>query len=102
MLEQLENAKLSEESQVYLNIIKTNLEEIISPFSKTLSAKYLDLTPSEIQVADLIKKGKTSKEIASMLKVSVKAVSFHRTNIRKKLGLLHKKTNLKTYLWQHE
>ena len=97
-IEKLENGKLDEESQIYINIIKSNLKDIIAPIAKTLSSKYLDLTPSEIQVADLIKKGKTSKEIASMLKVSPKAVSFHRGNIRKKLGLSHQKTNLRTYL----
>jgi PAS domain S-box-containing protein len=97
-IEKLEKGKLDEESQIYLNIIKSNLGDIISPIAKTISLKYLDFTPSEIQVADLIKNGKTSKEIASMLNVSPKAVSFHRGNIRKKLSLSHKKTNLRTYL----
>ena len=97
-IEKLQNNRLDEESRTYVNIIKSNLEEIIAPISETLSSKYLDLTPSEIQVANLIKQGKTSKEIALMLHVSPKAVSFHRGNIRKKLGLWNKKINLYTYL----
>lgn len=97
-IEKLENRKLGEESQTYLNIIKSNLRNLIAPIANTLSSKYLGLTPSEIQVANLISQDKTSKEIALMLNVSPKAVSFHRGNIRKKLGLSNKKLNLRTYL----
>lgn len=97
-IEKLEARRMDEETQTYLNIIKSNLNDLISPLANTLSSRYLELTPSEIQVADLIKEGKTSKDIASMLNVSPKAVSFHRGNLRKKLGLLNKKTNLRTYL----
>jgi PAS domain S-box-containing protein len=97
-IEKLENRKLDEESQTYINIIRSNLRDIIAPIANTLSSKYIGLTPSEVQVANLINQGKTSKEIALMLNVSPKAVSFHRGNIRKKFGLLNKKINLKTYL----
>ena len=97
-VEKLHKNKLDEESKTYVNIIISNLEEIIAPISDTLTSKLLGLTPSEIQVANLIKQGMTSKEIASMLHVSPKAVSFHRGNIRKKLGLWNKKVNLYTYL----
>jgi PAS domain S-box-containing protein len=97
-IEKLENISLNQDAQTFVNIIKSNINDLISPFAKTLSSKYFSLTPSEIQIADLIKHGKTSKEIASMLNVSPKAVSFHRGNLRKKLGLLNKKINLRTYL----
>ena len=97
-IEKLENIRLNQEAQTFVNIIKSNLDDLISPFATTLSSKYYSLTPSEIQIADLIKHGKTSKEIASILNVSSKAISFHRGNLRKKLGLLNKKINLRTYL----
>ena len=89
---------LNEDAQTFVNIIKSNINDLISPLASNLSPKYFTLTPTEIQIADLIKQGKTSKEIASMLNVSPKAVSFHRGNLRKKLGLLNKKINLRTYL----
>jgi PAS domain S-box-containing protein len=85
-MDKLQNGKLDEESRTYVNIIKSNLEEIIAPISDTLPSKYLGLTPSEVQVADLIKQGMTSKEIALMLHVSQKAVSFNRGTTPKKLG----------------
>jgi PAS domain S-box-containing protein len=97
-IEKLENKGLNEDAQIFVNIIKSNINDLISPLASTLSSKYFALTPSEIQIADLIKHGKTSKEIASMLNISPKAVSFHRGNLRKKLGLLNKKINLRTYL----
>ena len=97
-IEKLENSRLNDNAQTFVNIIKSNIDDLISPLASNLSSKYFALTPAEIQIADLIKQGKTSKEIASMLNVSPKAVSFHRGNLRKKLGLLNKKINLRTYL----
>lgn len=97
-IEKLENSSLNEDAQTFVNIIKSNMNDLILPYASTISSKYFSLTPAEIQIADLIKEGKTSKEIASMLNVSAKAVSFHRGNLRRKLGLSNKKINLKAYL----
>ena len=97
-IEKLEKKGLDEDAQTFVNIIKSNLNDLISPLAGNLSSKYFALTPSEIQIADLIKQGKTSKEIALIMHVSPKAVSFHRGNLRKKLGLSNKKINLRTYL----
>ena len=97
-LEKLDRTRLEAESRTYLDIIKSNLADLVSPLATKLSSNYLALTPTELQIADLIKHGKTSKEIAAMLNVSAKAVAFHRGNIRNKLGLTNKKINLQTYL----
>lgn len=81
-----------------INILESNLNAIISSFSRRLSSRYLNFSPSEIQIANFVKQGKTNKEIAEILHVTSRTVAFHRENIRRKLGLTNKKTNLKTYL----
>jgi len=97
-VEKLFNSQLNDRQIVYLDIIKSNLVDIISPFLHQLSSKYSDLTPSEIQVAELVKDGKTTKEIAELLNSSKDAIDFHRHNLRKKLGLRKTKTNLRSFL----
>jgi DNA-binding CsgD family transcriptional regulator/PAS domain-containing protein len=97
-VENLKRSKLDVKQTTYLEIIETNLNEIISPVSKRLSSKYFNLTPREIQLANLIKDDKTNKDIAELLNISLRAVEFYRENIRKKLGLTYKKINLKSHL----
>jgi PAS domain S-box-containing protein len=97
-IEKLENNDLNPNQKICLYNIKSNINEIISPFTKQLSSDYFNLTPTEIQVANLIKAGKITKEIAELLNVSRSAVAYHRYNIRKKLDLKNKKVNLRSSL----
>jgi PAS domain S-box-containing protein len=94
----LEQSRLSENQKSLIAILKSNLDDIVSPFSRRLAASHLNLTPREVQVANLLKEDKITKEIAQLLHMSESSVEFHRHNIRKKLGLVRKKVNLKTYL----
>jgi PAS domain S-box-containing protein len=101
-LEKLKVGNLSPQKRAYLKNIESNLKNIISPFTQNISSMHYDLTPSEIQIAALIKEGKTTKDIANMLNKSPHAINFHRNNIRKKIGLQNKKTNLRSYLLSFE
>ncbi len=97
-VERLKTGRLDAHQNNCLRIIESNLEDIISPLAHRLSSKFAGLTPTEIQVSDLIRGGKTNKEITELLCVSKETVKFHRGNIRKKLGLKNNKQNLKSYL----
>jgi len=97
-LEKLKKSGLDETQKTYASILQSNLNEIASSFAYRLSSKFLNLTPTEIHVANLVKQGKMNKEIAELLSFSPRTAAFHRESIRKKLGLKNKKTNLRTYL----
>jgi len=86
-LERLRGCRLNDRQKIYVDSLETNLQTIVSPFLHRFSNRFLNLTPVEIQVAGLVKEGKSSKEIASMINVSERGVEFHRNNIRRKLGL---------------
>jgi PAS domain S-box-containing protein len=83
---------------VIVDIVESNLNEILSPFIKSMASKYANFTPKEIQIADLMKKGKTTKEISAILNLSPRTIDIHRYNIRRKLNINKKKVNLQSYL----
>lgn len=97
-IEKLLKSNLTESQRVYVDIIKSNLNDIASPFITDLYSKYWNLSPTEIQIANFIKNGRTTKEIADLLYLSASTIESHRKNIRKKIGLTNKKTNLRTHL----
>jgi PAS domain S-box-containing protein len=97
-LEKLKKTRLDGDQKRYLGLVETYLLEISSPFAKRISAPLLGLTPMEIRVADLIRQGLSSKEIADLLRISEYGVIFHRQNIRGKLRLTGKKLNLQIFL----
>ena len=97
-LETLEASLANKPQLEYIKIIQENIKKITSSFSQKLSSSYLGLSPREIQVADLVRHGRTNKDSASILNISVNAVEFHRNNLRKKLGIQNRKVNLRTYL----
>ena len=94
----LKDSDLSSRQMTLVDVLDSNLRDILSSFTQRLSSKLYNLTPTELQVANFIKHGKTTKEIAKVLNLSPKTVKNHRGNIRKKLDLANKQINLRSYL----
>ena len=86
-IEKLLQGRLSDKHRTLAEIADNNLRDIISPFLRTLSSLGLLLTPQEIEVANLVRNGRSSKEIADIMALSVAGVDFHRKRLRQKLGL---------------
>jgi len=60
--------------------------------------RFLRLSHTEPEVADLIRQGHNTKAIAEIMHLAESTIDFHRNNIRAKLGIKNKKINLKTFL----
>ena len=97
-LKKLKKSRLGAMQSTCLDHLEKNLSDITSPYMHDISTKYVKLTPTEIEVANLVKQGKTTKDIADHLNISVRTVDAHRYSIRTKIGLSNKKKNLRTYL----
>jgi len=81
-----------------LELVESNLTEIVSPFSRALTGGSARLSPTELKLANYIKEGKTSKEAAELMHLSRQTIETYRKNIRKKLKISNKKENLRSYL----
>lgn len=97
-IKRLKSGPLSSTQASLLEILESHLKELSSKFGKTLALEYRVLTPTEMRIAALVRDGKTSKEIADLLCISEKTASFHRNNIRTKLGMRGTGANLRSHL----
>jgi DNA-binding CsgD family transcriptional regulator len=97
-LENLKEGGLTEHQKGLVDILEMNLKAMTSPFLDPSRSKAFSLTPREIDIVNLIKLGKTSKEIGTQLHLGKATIDFHRDRIRRKLGLTSNKADLRTYL----
>lgn len=101
-----ENSGLKNASDSNLNNFFALLKQILEskgeavPELKGPGSLKQVLSSRELEIANLIKEGKTNKEIAQMLNLSVRTIEAHRYNMRDKVGLKHKrKKNLRNQLF---
>jgi len=97
-LNKLKTTGLDTAQTVYVNILESHLEEIVSPFLTNMTMHQANLTPREIQIADLVKQGRSAKEIAQILNIAVHTANNYRKRLRKKFSLQHKDKNLRVHL----
>ena len=88
--------------RAYLELAEENLKSITSEMSGQLTTVFETLTPSEQEVAQLIMRGQTTKDIARTLSREPSTIEFHRNNIRAKLGLRRSGRNLRSLLLSYQ
>ncbi|MBD3243533.1 MAG: hypothetical protein GF331_23285, partial [Chitinivibrionales bacterium] len=82
-----------------INKIHSSIQAFAQPSPKLdLGDRKLRLTPREYEIANMIRAGLGSKEIARILHIDHRTVERHRNTIRRKLGLTNSPVNLATYL----
>ncbi len=118
---------IDDEKEQYRHEICTNIENLLRPTLRKLqqdgrlsrrdadilvhgldevTGKHIDnykknvdkLTPREMDILDMIRAGRSSKQIADALGLSSQTVHKHRQSIRRKLQLDHREINLASYL----
>ena len=94
----LKKQELAKSTQDLVELLETTTLNLAHPIARNLESQLLKLTAREIQLANFIRLGKTTKELVELLNISKKTVESHRDNLRKKLGIHNKKINLRTFL----
>lgn len=97
-LDLLQQSPVTEKQAEITRIIAAHIDSISQQFSPEARKIMLKLSPRESIITDLVRQGKTSKDIAEILHISLRTVETYRNNLRKKLGINKKKISLRTYL----
>jgi PAS domain S-box-containing protein len=101
LLQTLRRRLASTPEAIYVDAAVQNLRELTEPFAQALDALAggeVHLSRREREIANLIRAGKSSQEIAEALFVSPATVAFHRKNLRRKLGLPPRGPSLAAHL----
>jgi len=94
----LQQSPVNEKQAETIRIIAAHIDSISQQFSPEARKIMLKLSPRESIITDLVRQGKTSKDIAEILHIGLRTVETYRNNLRKKLGINKKKISLRTYL----
>lgn len=97
-IEALKTARTTRRQSDLIDTIESTLQEISSSFLSKSPIDTAGLSSSELKVANYIRQGKSSKEIAAYLNISLKTVKNHRVAIRKKFGITGKRIGLQEYI----
>ena len=100
-LDRLSHMLTHRPERMEVEALRVNLREIVGPFGERLAranGRRQPLTRRETEVANFVRLGKTTDEIAETLHISRSAVSFHRANVRRKMGLPKGGPRLSTHL----
>ncbi|HVW15481.1 MAG TPA: triple tyrosine motif-containing protein [Mucilaginibacter sp.] len=81
------------------NLFESSFNEAHESFFKKLKAQHPDLVPNDLKLCAYLRMNMSSKEMASLLNISLRGVEIRRYRLRKKLNLEHDK-NLVEFLME--
>ncbi|HWD90401.1 MAG TPA: triple tyrosine motif-containing protein [Mucilaginibacter sp.] len=81
------------------NLFENSFNEAHESFFKKLKAQHPDLVPNDLKLCAYLRMNMSSKEMASLLNISLRGVEIRRYRLRKKLNLEHDK-NLVEFLME--
>jgi DNA-binding CsgD family transcriptional regulator len=81
------------------NLFESSFNEAHENYFKKLKAVHPDLTPKDLKLCAYLRLNMNSKEIATLLNITVRSVEISRYRLRKKLNLHHEK-NLVEFLME--
>jgi DNA-binding CsgD family transcriptional regulator/ligand-binding sensor domain-containing protein len=77
-----------------------SFDEVHADFFKRLNAEFKDLSPTDYKMCTYLRMNLSSKEIASLMNISIRSVETNRYRLRKKLNL-SSETNLTQYIMMY-
>jgi DNA-binding CsgD family transcriptional regulator len=81
----------------YFKVFDSYFDDVHQDFLNRLKERHPELSPKELRLCAYIRMNISSKEIASLLNISIRGVEVSRYRLRKKLNLEHE-TNLTEYI----
>lgn len=85
------------ENEESWEMLKNAFENVDKDFFRTLLDNHPELTPNDLKLCTYLRLNLNSKEIATLLNISVRSMETKRYRLRKKLGLSHE-TNLVEFI----
>lgn len=86
------------QTTTYLDMIEDSLRSVAASMSGGITTVFEALTPAEQEIAQMIMRGLSTKDIARTLGREPSTIEFHRNNIRRKLGITRSGQNLRSLL----
>ncbi len=90
--------KARESDRIELEHLESVLSNAASPFIRDIESRFVQLTPRETEICNMICNGLQSKEIGQALGISHRTVEKFRQKIRAKLGVKDRDTNLTSFI----
>ncbi len=80
------------------NLFENSFDEAHENYFRKLKEEYPDLTPNDLKLSAYLRMNMSSKEISSLLNITVRSVELRRYRLRKKLNMEHDKNLVEFFM----